>query len=404
VKRLVPEFPKETKRKKSDGAAKRLASQADDDENPVKPIPWTTCDLPATAKELSPGFHEIVAYNRDPAIGPEEIIRKFAEKRELIAGVARKNGLPESLLGDDTWRTLAHYCRSDLLAQRYQSLHLRSAKGLYQLAASGVTVSVLQIMFLPAWYGLVGLEVAAMLAVLIVLRISRKENWHEKWLNDRHFAERLRGKLYLDLLGEDPERGDARAASSLAFYRRPADWVSLAFASLERPRPRPPENDAEWIALRDFIDEHWVNEQATWHAGNAERKAIPPRRVHWIGVGLFSVTLLAALLHALGVGHGSHGESDHGVSTVTALLFSITVLLPLWGATLHAIDTLLDWHRIASRSERMGRLLHDVSENLKRAQTPEDIRSQVRAAYEIMATENQEWAASLAFRGPTLPA
>jgi len=103
------------------------------------------------------------------------------------------------------------------------------------------------------------------------------------------------------------------------------------------------------------------------------------------------------------VGHGSQGD-HHGISTVTALLFATTVLLPLWGATVHAIDTLLDWHRIASRSERMGRLLRDVAEELKRAKTPDEIRAQVRAAYAIMATENQEWAASLAFRGPTLPA
>jgi hypothetical protein len=52
----------------------------------------------------------------------------------------------------------------------------------------------------------------------------------------------------------------------------------------------------------------------------------------------------------------------------------------------------------------MGSMLHDVAEDLRRARTPEEIRAQVRAAYEIMATENQEWAASLAFRGPTLPA
>lgn len=367
------------------------------------PIAWTTAELPTTAKALSSGSHQISAYNRDMAVGPNAVAEKFAKKRAAMLDAARKSYLPKAALGEGTWTALAHYCRADLLALHYQALHLRSAKGLYQLAAMGVTVSVIQVMFLPAGYGLVALEVAAMLAVLVILRISRKESWHEKWLHDRHFAERLRGRMFLALLGEDPDYVDARAASSLAFYRRPADWVTLAFANLELPPPQPPQNDAEWTALRDFIHTHWVNDQAVYHIGNAERKAKPPKRTHWIGAGLFSLTLLAAFLHAVGVGHDSHG-GDHGISTVTALLFAITVLLPLWGATLHAIDTLLDWHRIASRSERMGRLLRDVAEDLRRAQTPGEIRAQVRAAYEIMATENQEWAASLAFRGPTLPA
>jgi hypothetical protein len=363
-----------------------------------------TGDLPATAKELSLGFHQFSAYNRDMAVGPSAIGEKFTSQQNSMTKAAREAGLPETIPGDGTWQTLAHYCRCDLLAQRYQALHLRSAKGLFILAASGVTVSVLQVMFLPAWYGLVALEVAAMLAVLVVLRISRKECWHEKWLHDRHFAERLRGTLYLDLLGETSGPCDVRAASTLAFYRRPADWVDIAFGNLNlRPTP-PPTDENEWKALRDFVDSHWVSAQAIWQTNNAANKGRLPKRVHWIGAGLFAATLIAALLHALGVGHGSHGEPDHGLSTVTALLVSITVLLPLWGATLHAIDTLLDWRRIASRSERMGSMLHDVAEELRRAQTPEEIRAQVRAAYEIMATENQEWAASLAFRGPTLPA
>ncbi len=389
--------------KNSELPVKRLVPRGKIDRESTRPIAWTTAEVPTMAKGLSLGFHQISAYNRDMAVGTDAVAQKFTKKRTEILDAARKSNLPEPALGEGTWKALAHYCRADLLALHYQALHLRSAKGLYQLAATGVTVSVIQVMFFPAWYGLVALEVAAMLAVLIILRISRKETWHEKWLHDRHFAERLRGRMFLDMLGEDPSHGDARAATSLAFYRRPADWVTLAFANLELPPPQPPQNEAEWIALRDFIHAHWVNDQAMYHIGNAERKAKPPKRTHWIGAGLFTLTLLAAFLHAIGVGHGAH-DADHGISTGTALLFAITVLLPLWGATLHAIDTLLDWHRIASRSERMGRLLSDVAEDLSRAQTPDEIRAQVRAAYEIMATENQEWAASLAFRGPTLPA
>ncbi|MCL4693437.1 MAG: hypothetical protein KJ060_13125 [Candidatus Hydrogenedentes bacterium] len=389
--------------KNPESPVKRLVPRSEIERESAEPLPWTTAEVPALAKALSLGFHQISAYNRDMAVGRDAVAEKFAEKRATMLEAARKSNLPETALGEGTWTALAQYCRADQLALRYQSLHLRSAKGLYQLAAFGVTVSVIQVLFFPAWYGLVALEVAAMLAVLLILRISRKEIWHEKWLHDRHFAERLRGRMYLDLLGEDSAPGDARAAASLAFYSRPADWVTLACANLEPPSTRPPQSGAEWIALRDFIYANWVSAQAKYHIDNAERKVGPPKRTHWIGAGLFTATLLAALLHAIGVGHGSHGD-HHGVSTVTALLFATTVLLPLWGATLHAIDSLHDWHRMASRSERMGRQLQNVAEGLKNAATPEEIRRQVRTAYEIMATENQEWAASLAFRGPTLPA
>lgn len=371
--------------------------------NPGTGKDWGTVELPTTAKGLCLGYHQLSAYNRDMAASAADIADSIEAHWTNMSLAANDARLSDAVLGERARLLLSHYCRADLLAQRYQNLHFRSAKGLFKLAAAGGTVSVLQTMFLPAWYGLVGLEVAAMLAILIVIRISRRECWHEKWLHDRHFAERLRARVYLNLLGDDSEVGESTFTPGLVFYHRPADWVDIAFNNLELPPTTPPVEEAQWKAVRDFIHAHWVDAQARWHDGNAVKKGRRPKRVHWIGAGVFTATLLAALLHAFGVGHGAHGSEVHDLSMITKLLVCTTILLPVWGATLHAIDTLLDWHRISIRSELMGRLLYEVADDLRRAQTPEEIRAQVRIAYEIMAAENHEWAASLAFRGPVLP-
>ena len=368
------------------------------------PAKWATRDLPQTAKELSPSFHQLAAYNRDAAVSPEEISQKLRDHKERILRVARDTGLPDYFLGDRTWQTLAQYARSDVLALHYQTLHMRSARGLFILAASGVTVSVIQMLFAPSWYGAAFLEVAAMIVILALLRISRKERWHEKWIHDRHFAERLRGKLYTDLLGEMAAGTSRRSAPALPFYRRPADWVDVAIARTSRQTLQSAEDSTAWLAVRDFIERDWIRSQADWHGKNAKKKLKVPTRLRRVGLLFFSGTIVAALFHAVGVGHNATDDGGHGAGAVNAVLLSVTVLLPLWGATLQAISTLLDGERIASRSARMSRLLHDVAEDLCKTETPEEIRALVRTANDIMASENYEWAASLAFHGPHLPA
>ncbi|GMW02388.1 MAG: hypothetical protein AMXMBFR84_35240 [Candidatus Hydrogenedentota bacterium] len=376
-----------------------VPESSDSEETPVK---LKTCELPQTAKEFSPSYHALAAYNRDTAVSAESIARKFREHQDSMLDTAQKTHPPEWVLNDKTWQTLAHYARSDVLSLHYQNLHFRSARGLFTLAASGVTVSVMQMLFAPSWYAAAFLEVLAMVAILALLRISRKERWHEKWLHDRHFAERLRAKLYTDLLGEMTASGQRRDVSHLPFYRRPADWVDVAIMRASGPALHPADEKAGWLALRDFIEQDWITPQAQWHMDNVERKLKLPKTLHRVGLVLFSLTLVAAFFHAIGIGHGEPGK--HGMGTVTAVLFGITVLLPLWGATFQAINTLLDGERISSRSANMARLLNDVAEDLRKAETPDEIRAHVRTASDIMASENYEWAASLAFHGPHLPA
>jgi hypothetical protein len=146
----------------------------------------------------------------------------------------------------------------------------------------------------------------------------------------------------------------------------------------------------------------WIAEQADYHAGNARRKHAAARRAHVAGLTLFALAFLLAVLHGLGVGHGATGEWA-GRPLLGLALACLAVVLPAWGATVYAIDTLLERERIAARSRRMATVLKALAGRAAQAPSLGELREAVARAEEVMATEVHEWAVSLSFRDLVLP-
>jgi hypothetical protein len=82
----------------------------------------------------------------------------------------------------------------------------------------------------------------------------------------------------------------------------------------------------------------------------------------------------------------------------------LAIILPAWGAAVHAVNVLRDRERIAARSHRMSHVLRRIADRADRASSLDELRAQVARAEEVMATENLEWWVSLSFRELELPA
>ena len=320
-----------------------------------------------------------------------------------MRGAAAKARLPDELLTPILDKLLPQHARADQLAIRYQELYVFVAVGLYSLAALAVTIAVLQVLFFPYQLWLIGFEVLAMLAAVGLLRVSRSESWHEKWLHDRHLAEQLRMAMFTSLLEIDQESCDFNPdLTTLPFYHGPDSWVSAALRRITCDIQKPGPLQLHFLAIKRFVIDGWIDDQAKWHARNAVDKHKATHYSHRAGLILFMTTLVAACLHLARVGHSAVEWTLAWIVGQSAT--PLAIICPAWGAAVHAINVLRERERLEARSHQMAGLLRGIAQRAEQTPSLDELRRQIDAARQVMATENLEWWISLSFRAPELPA
>lgn len=263
-------------------------------------------DVPSSAKDLSIGYYQQAAYFNDRSVSGANLLARAAGVRQALTSAALAAGVPAGALAVIFDAIVPEFVRADALALRYQRRHVWVVNGILRLAAAAVavTVAVGQVLLFPEHLWLTVFEVAAMAAAFGLWWGSRRGAWHEKWLHDRYLAEQLRAAMFTILVGPP---GDRRDEHTLAFYRGPKHWLAhIGHTLAQEARQRVPSIPIE--SLRRMIADGWLLDQQRFHAKNAHRKAHQAHRRHQLGFGLFAATLLMALLHMLGVGHGALRE------------------------------------------------------------------------------------------------
>lgn len=374
------------------------------------------CELPQHAKELSPSFHRLAAFNRDNAVSASEIVTALAEESSRLRQQA-KGKLPAEVTDAIASHILPIVVRADQLSLRYQALRGVALSLWPNLAACAVSLMGFQILFLPNQYWLAWVELGMLLMCAIAYRVSLHEAWHDKWRNDRRLAEGLRSALFSSLVVRGnaglSDRSDntvcgasrRRVENPLPFYSPSQSWFVATLkrlASKEQGRfahaidwPR----DQQGIAA--FLSDEWIERQAEYHARNAHRHEQLARRNAGCRLCMLVLIMLVAVLHALGVGHEHDHHAEHAaLARVDLWIGWATLVLPAWAAALHALSSTQDHERLAERSQRMRPLLKSVAQRLRNAQSPGELAAAVHAAEELFDLENQEWSESLAERKP----
>ena len=349
--------------------------------------------LPDVVKGLSFGYHQQASFLSDRAIDVDVLDEAVQQEAEALQKVAATAALPAGALDLVLASLLPVYVRADRLAVHYQQSYVRAANAIPYLAAFAVTVAAAQILFLPGLYRLAIVEVVSMLAVFGVWRLSRREQWHEKWLHDRFLAEQLRGAMFLTLFGHEGERA---LTDPLPFYPGPHQWLESVVRNLQqdtaahaKPLPLKP--------LQTFLGTAWLTDQQSFHGRNTVKKTRRAHKRHRLGGALFGATLLMAFLHFVGVGHASHAEVMPVLNAGTWIVF-FALTLPAWAAAVHAITTQLELERIAARSSQMAQLLEALAHRADHARSEDELRDVSLEAAKLMATESREWWALLSFQ------
>lgn len=349
--------------------------------------------LPKYAAGWSSRYLQVAEYNRDSAFRKKEF-------DEIVAGnllkleKARQDSslLPEKIIPIINI-LLPHYTRADFLAIHYQKLHIRSATWLYRLSAIAVAIAVFQILYFPAQTAWVLLEILALVGAVLWYRIGSLQHWHDKWLNYRHLAERIRILLFHTLVNE-PSSAQTTQKQQLPFYPGPGGWVLNVFDRIRQDLPALNIHREKITEVKKFIISGWINDQAEYHKENAISKNMLTRKDHLLIGAMLATTLLAAILHLLKVVHNPLLEN---------FIIAIVIILPAFAAAQHAISVIHDYERIAARSARMNEILLSLQSNINLANSREELSFELQRAEDIMSAENHEWCVSLSFRRISLP-
>ncbi len=336
------------------------------------------------------------------AIGSPQTAADDWQYQELNA-LAQRAGIAAARLAPILGVLWPVYHRYDAEAAKSQLRFRRGAVAVYCLSGLAVAVAIGQLLFLPAIHQVVALEVLAMVAALLLLAASHRRQWKREWLTNRYAAEQLRMRMYLAVV---PRQGDgwARAGSAMD----PSETLPF-YSQLGAKLPADAEEAMRQASVTDcavedvsmlkaWLGEGWIASQALFHRGAARRHQRATRQARWTTIALFALTLVAAMLHALGLGHSMALDGGMRSSSAANFILFLSIALPAIASAVHAINDLLDHERIAVRSAGMAEILDRLATEIDGAQTMEQVRDLTRRTEQVMAIENFEWLAALTFR------
>ena len=370
------------------------------EDTPEHASPWwaRTEPVPETAKELSRGFHQLSAYNRDPGFDARSVHDGVEEEAKELLEIAKRARLPNDCIEPLIDMILPQQIRADRLAIRYQNLYTATARWLYRLAAIAVSIPVLQVLFFPHQPWIIVFEVLTLLIILVLLDVGRSEAWHEKWLQDRHLTERLRTALFAAALNVSDSKHDISLVPIVDFYGKIGGWTNNVVTRLTRQASVYRCQIDSIEPIKTFLAEAWIGRQLKYHDDKSSDQEHLTHGAHRIGLVLFVVTLIAASLHALGIGHAEDLTTLTIWVGIGFALAALSIALPAWGVAVHAIDSMLERERMAARSTGMARILrYEVMRDIEDTTSFESLRETVGRVAELMSRENYEWLTALAF-------
>lgn len=300
-----------------------------------------------------------------------------------LAGVSGARGFHDSKLES----LAAHYAWLDRLSTYYAGLY-RSAYLTNYLLAAGAVMAAATLTHTGSI-----VELCILVAILGLTYVGISQRWHQRWIEYREVAERLRATRYLRIVASPPVTpqlpphlggpNNAEAQTSWLYRAvvRECGLPSIAF-------------DKEYFEqVRKYLIENEVSDQMRYHHKNGERLHVFDHRLHVFSIFAFGVALLVALLHLLLEGFA---------------LTYLAILLPTLGAALFGIRNQGEFHRVSQRSKRMEAALSSIRDDLEQSADAIADRLELETKAQVIAktmlSETSDWQMLLRARPLELPA
>ncbi|MCF7805111.1 MAG: hypothetical protein K9N46_04505 [Candidatus Marinimicrobia bacterium] len=266
--------------------------------------------------------------------------------------------------------------KSNMLSTKYHNLYYAAGTSIYLLSTFAILIASLQIIFFPAFVEIISIEVISIILLIVVYWLSRKFNWHHKWLSYRSLTENLRIFLFLKLIGKNVPTIITRSDFILVNDRVNHNFIKYLDSIINKSKVSLPLNKTKNI-LSNLI----ISEQINYHRKKMSSARLKEKLFSRIGVTLFILTLFSALMHLIHL----HGEF------INKLFAAFTIGFPTIGAALTAIKNQREYKRDLQRSEKMIEKLAQSSEQLKDVNTLSELDNYLFNLQEILLSEQRNW-------------
>ena len=231
------------------------------------------------------------------------------------------------------------YCWSDQLArhfaQTYRSGHIFN----FLVGAAAVLTALAGLVLPQGKIMLAAAELAMIAAVIANTQIGVKHGWHRRWLDYRQLAERLRPMRSLKLLGVAAPRRDPNARLD---QRRWTEWYA---AGMWRAMRSPSGMIRDPARLAKALNEHELAPQIAYHHHAAHQAEALDHRLHLIGLGLFSATVIGCFVLIIG-----YFVASDWVAANAKIFVILSAGLPAVGTAIFGVRVQGDFAGTAQRS------------------------------------------------------
>ncbi len=301
------------------------------------------------------------------------------------------SGFPRS--GEVSGFLLPYFQRADGLATRRQRTFRRTSVVLYVLSILAICSPALQLVYFEGEQALLTwVEVISLLAVIGLLVAGRRTLVLERWLAARFLAERIRSLAFLAELN-DTEGVPTSALPSQSHAAPSDEWRDRVVQELAWAVPRPYDDPGMLRrAISARLVEEWVQPQISYHQATGRYVARRSRELRWVAVALFSLSVCAALAHAVGLHVTQHLDPVF-----------IAIAAPTVAAAISGYAAQRDFPRLALTSQRMVQNLSDAVADIRKASTLDQLRSVAERVDVILQGESIDWYSTARLRAPEVP-
>jgi hypothetical protein len=264
-------------------------------------------------------------------------------------------------------------------AQTYRSSHVFN----FALAALGAVIG-LSGLIVSGWSMLSSAaEFLIVLAVVTNTLVGSRYCWHQRWLDYRQLAERLRPMRSLKLLGlaaPDPPGTPAEPV--------PVRWIDWYAAGMWRTIGCPAGRIAPGSerALASAIAAAEIAPQIGYHRGSAQQGERLDQRLEMVALTLFLMALALTASVFVGMIVAPHIVNGFG-NTLT--FFSAG--LPAVGTAIFGIRVQGDFSRVSVRSRSTAGLLDRIVAEMDRVETLPRAADLMEQAGRVMVADLDEW-------------
>ena len=298
---------------------------------------------------------------------------------QLGAGVVRRFGRADS--------------EASYFALRFRSSFVAN----FALAGLAVMLALSGLLFPDAKKWLIAAELVVIFVIIINTHGANRSNLHQRWLDLRHLAERLRLLAMSATLGQlslrAVEDGTTQPGWVSWYARATARELGLAGAIYN------PDYLAKVrIAMLELIDD-----QTSYHQANAHSMHHANHALHRTGDLFFVGTILACVAY-LGVATFIGKPGNIGPFGGTELVTVATALFPALAAALYGIRMQGDFAATSERSAVIARQLAQLRSAIERDPLSyERLVDRSRRLGEIMLAEINQWRLHYETRPMSLP-